>query len=853
MDKDLIGTINNGVSNLMNNMFGGKTTTPPVQGPSPMQGPIPMSTPTPAGASSKPGLPTVNGVTGPWAPPVSTTTLSNSNKIDTVNANNQKLQDLSNKGNTTDANGNVKTSNGEIVTPPTTQVDTTTTKTNAAATPPPPPPTYTDAQGVQRNSDGSPAVIPAGSTYNGQGNYTGPDGKLYAPPATDTSYADSQTIGLLDTMKATTDSVTAQNIAAIQAAFAVRKQQQTQTNTAAEGRVNNALLMGGVTGQGSSAQFAPVSSSGIIQAQETYGIQQLANLDAMENSAIAAAQAAGNSQNFKIMEDKLNVLSTIRQTKIDAAVKLQDLINTNNQKILEQNRQSAIDNSIAGAFSSGVTNPADIITSLAKKGVNVTAEQVTKTLQSISGNYGGVDISKLSADTQEFFRMKQMPGGLPVSILALPDTASQLSAYLQMKNLAITGGKNLIPGAAGSAGYGTSATSGAGSGAINVATYAGIGDTTAPLSQVVQQVGMDKIVSGIIKNEGGSPQGVVNNPGNIKFVGLPGQIDSGVKATDGGTFASYATPQAGRDAIAALVQKAADKGLTFEAALNAYTGTKPAPGSGATQTDFAKTGDAPTKDNEQKNYVNYQGIDTGLTNGAIYQDALQFMSDGKIPSVGIGSTPKPAAIRAAIQNKAAAVLSAYGATLPQYQALFKADQQTVSTQIQRVGKVDTISASLSAQFPRLATLADKVGKIGIQESDITAGKAAAQSKFGSVDAANYVELVQTVRADYAALQAAIAGGRGGQGFYDAATKAIPIGLTSQQYIGIMQTIVQSAANVKSASNDSISAMFGNVPALTPGGTGSIGSSAGGSNASDFLNTPVPGANGSAVDWSKAPQ
>jgi hypothetical protein len=83
------------------------------------------------------------------------------------------------------------------------------------------------------------------------------------------------------------------------------------------------------------------------------------------------------------------------------------------------------------------------------------------------------------------------------------------------------------------------------------------GGSGGQLSQVVAGGQADQLVDYIIKHEGHSPTGVVNNPGNIKFTGAEGQTDSGVRATDGGTFASYPTPEAGRAAIAAQINRAA--------------------------------------------------------------------------------------------------------------------------------------------------------------------------------------------------------------------------------------------------------------------------------------------------------
>lgn len=90
-------------------------------------------------------------------------------------------------------------------------------------------------------------------------------------------------------------------------------------------------------------------------------------------------------------------------------------------------------------------------------------------------------------------------------------------------------------------------------------------------------LGKDKIVEALIGQEGGSPKGVKNNPGNIKFANLPGQVDSGVKATDGGTFANYTSPKEGKDAVGQLVQNAADGGKNLTDFIARYKGVSNTP------------------------------------------------------------------------------------------------------------------------------------------------------------------------------------------------------------------------------------------------------------------------------------
>lgn len=111
-------------------------------------------------------------------------------------------------------------------------------------------------------------------------------------------------------------------------------------------------------------------------------------------------------------------------------------------------------------------------------------------------------------------------------------------------------------------------------------------DLTTPLKNIVetpQQMG--SLIDAIIENEGvHSEDGkrILNNPGHIKFNNLPGQTDSGVQATDGGTFASYATMADGVMAIASIIKNAAagnsssyGPNPTLGSFANKYTNTGP--------------------------------------------------------------------------------------------------------------------------------------------------------------------------------------------------------------------------------------------------------------------------------------
>ncbi len=139
-----------------------------------------------------------------------------------------------------------------------------------------------------------------------------------------------------------------------------------------------------------------------------------------------------------------------------------------------------------------------------------------------------------------------------------------------------TAGQNIMATGLVSTGQGaTSAPTSEGQAIVNsTSTLMGVAptDLNLPVAAAVAKYGLLSIAQGLIKQEGGSPQGVANNPGNIKFANLPGQINSGIKATDGGTFASYATPEAGIQAVGQLVQNAAQRGDPLDQFIARYKG-----------------------------------------------------------------------------------------------------------------------------------------------------------------------------------------------------------------------------------------------------------------------------------------
>lgn len=196
---------------------------------------------------------------------------------------------------------------------------------------------------------------------------------------------------------------------------------------------------------------------------------------------------------------------------------------------------------------------------------------------------------------------------------------------------------------------------------------------------------------------------------------------------------------------------------------------------------------------------------TKYTPNAIYQDAIEYAFTGKVPSLGLGTAAQVQNARAQINNIAASIVASSGQNFPTLQSLYKSNSAAATQSVERLARVTSVLNSTTANFPRLETLADslKTSGITITESDIQAGSAAVQEKFGNPDAASYVELINTMRSDYSAAQAALAGGRGGQYFAESAAQAIPSGLSSQQYAAIQNTINLSSTNAIKATNDEV--------------------------------------------------
>lgn len=158
-------------------------------------------------------------------------------------------------------------------------------------------------------------------------------------------------LSLLKSMQRSADAATNEQLASTQAAFEQRRQEQQRANEQGLASVKQALNLGG------SSRYAPISSQGIVSAAEAAGIRALADLDMKERQVISEIRQAQQSNDYQLMESKLNLLDGVRKEKAAATATL-------NETVRAQNMQASRDNAIAGLVAQGVTNPIEMLNAL---------------------------------------------------------------------------------------------------------------------------------------------------------------------------------------------------------------------------------------------------------------------------------------------------------------------------------------------------------------------------------------------------------------------------------------------------------------------------------------------------------
>lgn len=357
----------------------------------------------------------------------------------------------------------------------------------------------------------------------------------------------------------------------------------------------------------------------------------------------------------------------------------------------------------------------------------------------------------------------------------------------------------------------TGTTTGAGTGAINVAATAGITDITIPLTQAIANVGIDAIVKGILTNEGGVPQGT-NNPGNVKFANQVGATKGKASPENDGTYyANFDTKQHGLDAIANQIQIYAKNGDTFQDAINKYTNTY------AKANAIGTTG-SPAMDTTKPGYTTSVVAGTGISQSAIDQDALATILGQPLPvPLSKAGTGQAQYQKNAIANRVGEMSS--GGNIAANKAQLKSFSNSLTTQ---QGYLDTTQRAFNTANDTLAALTEWMTKNGINPSqypDVNKFNNYLKSKGIDPGAAGgYAAQIATLRAEYS--QVLAKGGVRSVETDNEAAKLIPDGLSPAQLQTVAdrikvdgQNVVNDAQQQINKINGQINGIIGGVPGI----------------------------------------
>ncbi len=408
------------------------------------------------------------------------------------------------------------------------------------------------------------------------------------------------------------------------------------------------------------------------------------------------------------------------------------------------------------------------------------------------------------------------------SLLTLPDgsiislTTNPLTGALSASGGGTAAAQTIInqinsqSGSSGSSSTGTSTSTGTDStGYISTATTtAGISDPTTPFSTAVSNVGIGSLVNGVIQAEGGSYAGVQNNPGNVKYVaGMPGATDSGVAATGpggGGTYANFATPQAGQQAIASTLQTIAQNqgaNATVQSVLSTYAdlgagSSTPTSGAGSQYGTLTSANTTAALQAEGAPAFN-------PTPGSVDADALNYitnyLSTGTVPSTsGMGGVASLGA-KNEIQSRAEQLY--FAATGQQLLS------PTTQNNIQMIQGNESLLNTLGINAPTIASNANLlIGKIN--GANINQNAPAINAiidpiiqALGNVPVAALNAQTSTLGNELGSLLALKnAGGSGGSTVHDKLMAAglITADSTAGQEADVVNTILQEAVNAQGA-------------------------------------------------------
>lgn len=180
-------------------------------------------------------------------------------------------------------------------------------------------------------------------------------------------------------LKNETDAITRRYIEGIQKKYDLLTQQQEQVNKSMEAGRMKSLLMSGT------ARYSPTMAEGIMGIQKSYGIQQIAQLEAEEASLINQAEQAHAQNDQVLLEKSIARAEVVRKEKQETAKKLAETLQTELKKQNEIKTQIDKENFIAGLVDENPNiTQSQILAEAQKAGINATIKDINETMAGIN-------------------------------------------------------------------------------------------------------------------------------------------------------------------------------------------------------------------------------------------------------------------------------------------------------------------------------------------------------------------------------------------------------------------------------------------------------------------------------------
>lgn len=154
------------------------------------------------------------------------------------------------------------------------------------------------------------------------------------------------------------DKLLKSQVKSIQKTFDVRRDQAQDVAT-------NAIAASKVLGSRFGRQrYAPEIQAGIITGKENALITTLAEIDAFEAAAMAAAESAAYSRDYKTFLDEIDNLDTIRKERETTLNELESAMKEENERRADEAEATKNETQVIEQISGGVTDPIEIFTTL---------------------------------------------------------------------------------------------------------------------------------------------------------------------------------------------------------------------------------------------------------------------------------------------------------------------------------------------------------------------------------------------------------------------------------------------------------------------------------------------------------